>query len=393
MFLSPLSCFLLLSLHLALAYENPRYIDCEDATTPYTANSTFSANLALALDTIENTTSATGFNATTAGNTTTPVAALALCRNSLSSSDCQTCVDAATLGIRQVCPNQTEAQVWYTLCMVRYSKVDFINKPDNTIALMIYNVRDAPNQDSYDPTVKMLMQRLSYAAGLSNNRSAVGRTSMVGNRSIYGYVDCTRDITGDDCTTCLSFAIEAIPSCCSGKWAGWIATPTCNIQFNMDPEHEDWINAPEIVMNTSVAPVPEPGPPSMVVKPGSDGGGGVEKDLVIGISVAVVMTFILVVGLVVVVRSRSMRSERVEKEGRVVGEDTEEMMMIEDGGMNSIFYDLDVLVTATDNFSHTNWLGGGGFGTVYKGKMPDGKEIAVKKLAATFNARNRRVFQ
>ncbi|XP_062090765.1 G-type lectin S-receptor-like serine/threonine-protein kinase CES101 [Humulus lupulus] len=39
------------------------------------------------------------------------------------------------------------------------------------------------------------------------------------------------------------------------------------------------------------------------------------------------------------------------------------------------------IIAATDNFSLANKLGEGGFGPVYKGKLPDGQEIAVKRLA------------
>ncbi|XP_060958984.1 G-type lectin S-receptor-like serine/threonine-protein kinase CES101 [Cannabis sativa] len=39
------------------------------------------------------------------------------------------------------------------------------------------------------------------------------------------------------------------------------------------------------------------------------------------------------------------------------------------------------IIAATDNFSLANKLGEGGFGPVYKGKLADGQEIAVKRLA------------
>ncbi|KAG5225964.1 cysteine-rich receptor protein [Salix suchowensis] len=43
----------------------------------------------------------------------------------------------------------------------------------------------------------------------------------------------------------------------------------------------------------------------------------------------------------------------------------------------------DTIAAATNNFSSDNKLGAGGFGSVYKGKLPDGKEIAVKRLSKT----------
>ncbi|KAF6159049.1 hypothetical protein GIB67_032666 [Kingdonia uniflora] len=44
-------------------------------------------------------------------------------------------------------------------------------------------------------------------------------------------------------------------------------------------------------------------------------------------------------------------------------------------------FNFEKLVIATDNFSVDNKLGRGGFGSVYKGKFPDGQEIAVKRLS------------
>ncbi|GFY86784.1 hypothetical protein Acr_05g0004230 [Actinidia rufa] len=207
--------------HLSLAYEDPRVSLCRTTTT-YAANSTFATNLAVALATLRNTTAATGFNTTTVGNSTAnSVTALGLCRASLSSQDCQTCVDAATL----------------------------------EKSSMMYNPCNASDPEEYDRKVKILMQNLSYAAGISDNRSAVAKTSF-GTLNIYGYVDCTRDISGSACTKCLLDTVDAIPSCCSGKSAGWIATPTCNIQFNTDPSsHDDWINNPPEI-NTDITPAP-----------------------------------------------------------------------------------------------------------------------------------------
>ncbi|KAM7488828.1 hypothetical protein LguiB_026312 [Lonicera macranthoides] len=44
-------------------------------------------------------------------------------------------------------------------------------------------------------------------------------------------------------------------------------------------------------------------------------------------------------------------------------------------------FDINTMVYATNNFSEDNKLGEGGFGPVYKGKLEDGKEIAVKRLS------------
>ncbi|CAN4083855.1 unnamed protein product [Withania somnifera] len=48
----------------------------------------------------------------------------------------------------------------------------------------------------------------------------------------------------------------------------------------------------------------------------------------------------------------------------------------------SLQYEFSTIRAATDNFSNANKLGQGGFGSVYKGKLPNGQEIAVKRLSA-----------
>ena len=44
------------------------------------------------------------------------------------------------------------------------------------------------------------------------------------------------------------------------------------------------------------------------------------------------------------------------------------------------WFEIESLVRATNNFSPQNFIGRGGFGTVYKGILPDGTMVAVKRL-------------
>lgn len=52
------------------------------------------------------------------------------------------------------------------------------------------------------------------------------------------------------------------------------------------------------------------------------------------------------------------------------------------GGMGNSrsWFTFDELANATNGFSTQNLLGEGGFGSVYKGHLPDGREVAVKQL-------------
>nr|XP_043628155.1 G-type lectin S-receptor-like serine/threonine-protein kinase At1g67520 [Erigeron canadensis] len=52
-------------------------------------------------------------------------------------------------------------------------------------------------------------------------------------------------------------------------------------------------------------------------------------------------------------------------------------------GNDLLLFSFTRIMTATDDFSVENKLGEGGFGPVYKGKLSDGREIAIKRLSRT----------
>lgn len=49
-------------------------------------------------------------------------------------------------------------------------------------------------------------------------------------------------------------------------------------------------------------------------------------------------------------------------------------------GNSGFWFTYDDLEKATDGFSEENFLGEGGFGSVYKGRLHNGREVAVKQL-------------
>eukprot|EP00253_Pinus_taeda_P032257 PITA_32257 len=50
------------------------------------------------------------------------------------------------------------------------------------------------------------------------------------------------------------------------------------------------------------------------------------------------------------------------------------------GNFGEVLFEYKVLRDSTGNFDRNNMLGKGGFGEVYKGRLPDGRDVAVKKL-------------
>ncbi|KAK4720615.1 hypothetical protein R3W88_010848 [Solanum pinnatisectum] len=72
-----------------------------------------------------------------------------------------------------------------------------------------------------------------------------------------------------------------------------------------------------------------------------------------------------------VIRRRGVKREEVALPGNKSPVNMEELPV----------FSLDTIANATSQFNEDNKLGQGGFGPVYKGKLEDGKEIAVKRLS------------
>ncbi|XP_041003545.1 G-type lectin S-receptor-like serine/threonine-protein kinase CES101 [Juglans microcarpa x Juglans regia] len=103
----------------------------------------------------------------------------------------------------------------------------------------------------------------------------------------------------------------------------------------------------------------------------------------IGIIVAVVAALaVVILGCLCFLRKKKLRRDQESnQEVALLFEDTNEASNDGKKGHDVKVFSFPSIVAATDNFSTENKLGQGGFGPVYKGKLPEGQEIAVKRLS------------
>ncbi|XP_074266285.1 putative cysteine-rich receptor-like protein kinase 20 [Silene latifolia] len=116
---------------------------------------------------------------------------------------------------------------------------------------------------------------------------------------------------------------------------------------------------------------------------------GSKIKIIIGIVVGVVLVICLIVGVIIFIRKRKPKlivAETRDVKDVEKGSDVE--TNVQDGSNKgrlvtpeSLQYELKDLQIATNNFSRENKIGRGGFGIVYKGTLPNGQEIAVKRLS------------
>ncbi|CAI9292615.1 unnamed protein product [Lactuca saligna] len=349
---------------------------CDDSNGNYTSNSTYQTNLDSVLSSLVPAAATTtyGFFNRSAGQPPDTVNAIALCRGDADLDTCRSCINDANVSARDLCPNRKGATVWYDDCMLRYSGDTILQNLDSTNGGFIWTPDNIPNSNELYQAIRPLMDRLKSeaAGGDSVRKFSSGSTFGPGFTTIYGLMQCTPDLPEDQCYSCLETATNTIPNCCNASLNVRILYPSCNLRY----ANSRFFNSTVVFPPPPVEAQPRSPPPSSPPPPPPSKS---SKTTVIVIAIVATVSSVILVSVFVCIFIRRKR----KPEGQL-----SENSVHEHGGIDeittakSLIYSFGVVRAATNNFSHDNKLGHGGFGVVYKGKLPNGKEIAVKRLSS-----------
>ncbi|CAA0835944.1 Cysteine-rich receptor-like protein kinase 29 [Striga hermonthica] len=183
-------------------------------------------------------------------------------------------------------------------------------------------------------------------------------------------VQCTPDLSAEDCGRCLVEAAGALSDCCRGSVGARVNLPSCNIRYEISP----FYNESRLEELAGGHHTDEPGQPTrdppLPPKPGVQKGNNITRVVVITvISVVACAMFFVFVCLVLRKKMRRKPEENHETAANEVSSD------------ESVVYALSTIRDATKDFSDDYKMGQGGFGPVYKGILPSGEEVAVKRLS------------
>nr|GMD93008.1 cysteine-rich receptor-like protein kinase 25 [Ipomoea batatas] len=365
--------WLLMSLITKANSENnfQQYRCLNTTTTSYTPNSTYKANLDSLLSILSsNTTRANGFYHTTVG----AVHGLFLCRGDISTDVCGDCFGEARGRILELCSNGETAMIWYDECMLRYSEKSMLGILDQSTWFTGTNPENQTKPGYMQFVENMFNQMIARALSSgSDKKFAVSQGHFSEYDTVYGLVQCTPDLSNIDCEICLRNATAMLPHCCSGAKGGRAVFPSCNVRY----EFFTFFNLSALAAPPAIHPPPPP--PTMVPSSASSNGNkGKSSAKVIIIAASVVSVTGII--LLLVVSFCFLKMKRAKKSHSLLKETTSGMSEIPTE--ESVQYDFSIIEAITNCFSLDNKIGEGGYGAVYKGRLPNGEEVAVKRLSS-----------
>ncbi|XP_018504788.2 cysteine-rich receptor-like protein kinase 29 [Pyrus x bretschneideri] len=361
---------------------------CVNENGNYATNSTYQTNLNRLLSSLPSEKNGDGYgfyNASYGENSSNEqIYAIGLCRGDVMAEDCRTCLNNSRYALPQRCPNQKEAIGWHDECMLRYSNRSFYGVMEASPSFYVQNPNNISSSglDGFNQELRKVADRIrnEAAAGGSLRKFAYGNASVPTSQTVYALAQCTPDISKQACSDCLGGAFVDIHKCCEGTEGGRVFSPSCNFRFEVfsfiDPTTFTPLTSPP-----GPPPVPLSMPPSVSSLPPSNnttntsqGSKSNKSRIVIIIFVPIIASLLLVMLMCFCLRVRKARKKI--QSSLVPGEDADEM-----GRVESLQFNFDTIRVATDDFSEANKLGQGGFGSVYKGRLLNGEEIAVKRLS------------
>ncbi|CAL5083313.1 unnamed protein product [Urochloa decumbens] len=376
----------------------------------YTLNDTYQNNIGSLSATLpkDASSSPTLFAKAAVGAVPDIVYALALCRgDSSNATACGSCVAAAFQAAQQLCAYDKDATVYYDACYLRFSNQDFLTVIDGEFFILRHtgNISTTTSGKNYvavvvelgsssngnelilmssenvsspinvfDAAVRALLNATADYSVVNSTRlfATVEGAFDAANPTIYGLTQCTPDMSPADCRTCLGGIISMMPQYLSGSQGGRVLGVRCNFRYEV---YSFFTGGPSLRLPapSSSPPLALPPAPINVTPPtATPPGNRVGRVLPIVLPIVVMMLAIIVVCYCFWRRKRKPAGKLL----LIDSTNPEDIRSID-----SLIIDLAILRATTENFDEGKKLGEGGFGAVYKGVLPNGREIAVKRLS------------
>ncbi|XP_075656499.1 cysteine-rich receptor-like protein kinase 2 [Castanea sativa] len=341
----------LLILETAMGDPRSQTVNITCSNQPEYNAPSFVPNSVATMNNIGNQMEVSGFGLAVSGSDPNTSYGLAQCYGDLSLTDCVLCYAQARMVLSQ-CISFTSGRIYLDGCFMRSDNYSFFQEYTGHGDRAICGNTTRKNS-TYEESVRQAVSSAVLAAP-NQNGSATAPKTVPGavNEAVYVLADCWRTLNANSCKACLENASASILECLP-----WSEGRALNTGCFMRYSDKDFLNKKL--------------------------GNGNSKGTTIVIAVSVASSVVLlVVGVAIGIYIWKHRYIQKKRRG---SNDTEKLVKTLNDSSSNFKY--STLEKATGSFHNANKLGQGGFGTVYKGVLPDGREIAVKRLF--FNNRHR----
>ncbi|WRX26760.1 Protein kinase domain - like 10, partial [Theobroma cacao] len=285
------------------------------------------------------------------------VDALALCRGDIKLDDCTRCLNETLSQIKQNCPQNKEAIGWSGHCMIHYSSRNISGRLESSPVTCRCKAEHLLKTDElpfFEVQGKLLNDLGSRAAaGRSLLKYAAGNSSLNVSQSLFALVQCTPDLTEGECNACLTTAMAEMRDCCIETTGGMVFRPRCPYNSEETKQKKsNWIPF------------------------------GASLSAILGLALFSACGFFIWKRRTNIQENGENRQEAQLLDlvgGRICSEHSSETFSGENVAKSQEFlsFQLHILHAATDHFADKNKLGEGGFGSVYKGTLPDDSSVAA----------------
>ena len=87
----------------------------------------------------------------------------------------------------------------------------------------------------FDSDARILMNGLIQTGSEAPLMFGMHMFNINGTQRRYGWVQCSRDITSEECRTCLSNMLEEVDDCCEGRKVWRVFAPSCVVMYEIQP--------------------------------------------------------------------------------------------------------------------------------------------------------------
>ncbi|KAL6594634.1 hypothetical protein ACP70R_048372 [Stipagrostis hirtigluma subsp. patula] len=324
-------------------------------TTPAADPEAFDVSFVNALEMIYQNVTRSGFGAAASGTGDDAVFGLGQCLAYLSPTDCQLCYAQSRVKLPHCLP-ATGGRIYLDGCFLRFGPDNFTaDATDSSDTAVCSNATVAgPAARGFAAAAAALVRNVTAAAPGARGYYYSASAAPGGAPRVYAAAQCWRSLNASACAACVASARDRVVRRClpGGAAEGYGLNAGCVVRYSTQPFY--------LPANAS-------------------GGGGSSTRHIIVIVIASVFSALAVIGIAFVwMKMRSRRSDLhddMDGSGEIIRAIT----------ASHLSFTYQELRSATDDFNQINKLGQGGYGSVYKGVLADGREVAVKRLF--FNTR------